>query len=103
MIRLASSASSSRTEMRTSPSPSTVSGNTEGGMADVTSDMTPCVSSRPRTMLASTSECVRKMTTRSGNLMVDDLVTVDRGGSRQVFDLQQEHRHVVVLWRVADK
>src|SRR5262245_10620961 len=108
MICLASSASSSRTEIRTSPRPSTVSGNTECGIADWTIDITPCVSRRPRTMLASTSECVRKMTTRSGKrirgLLVDEAVAADcRGGRAQVVDLQQDQGHVVVLRRVADK
>src|SRR6516225_11687946 len=51
--------------------------------------MMPCVSSRPRTICASMSEWVRKMTTRSGN------------GFGHLINLQQDHRHVVVLRRVA--
>src|SRR5215470_10679815 len=45
------------------------------------------VSSSPRTRLASTSECVRKMTTVSAT----------------VLHLQQDHRHVVVRIRLADE
>src|SRR5258706_4753563 len=105
MIRLASSASSARTEILTSPSPSIASGNTECGIADVTIDMTPWVSSSPRTMLASTSDCVRKWPTRSGKWVVDRRLAIvePRRGGGDVFDLQQDHRHIVVLRRVADK
>src|ERR1700682_5181157 len=91
MSRCASSASSRWTEMRTSPRPLTLTGKIDCGRSDATIDGTPCASSSPRTMLASMSEWVRKMTTRSG----------DGGGD--TLDLQQNHRHVVVLRRVADE
>src|SRR4051794_37179574 len=91
MIRCASSASSGWTAMRTSVRPSIESGKIACGTSDEITDITPCDSSRPRTMRASMSECVRKMTTRSGN------------GFGHLVDLQQDHRHVVVLRRVADK
>src|SRR2546423_3650171 len=77
--------------MRTSPSPSTDSGKIECGTSELTTDMTPCASSRLRTMLASMSECVRKMTIRSGN------------GCCDLVHLEQNHRHVVVLRRAADE
>src|SRR5581483_1295890 len=91
MMRLASSASLWCTARRTSPRSFTDSGNTECGTSDEIIDMMPCVSSSPRTICASMSECVRKMTTRSGN------------GFGDLFDLQENHRHVVVLRRIADK
>src|SRR5262249_42238928 len=91
MIRCASSASSGCTAMRTSLSPSIDSGKIACGTSDETIDMTPCDSSRPRTMRASMSECVRKMTTRSGN------------GFGHLVHLEQNHRHVVVLRGVADE
>ncbi len=87
MMRRASSASSLRTDTRTSPSSATARGNTLCATSDPTTDITPFASSRPRTMLASTSECVRKITVRSAKRI----------------NLQKNHRHVVVLWRVADK
>ena len=96
----------SRTEMRTSPSPSTDSGKIECGTSDATIDWMPCVSSRPRTTLASMSECVRKMTTG------EDGSARHRGLGRaiglrasvvQPVDLDQDHRHVVVLRRAADE
>src|SRR6185503_20540676 len=74
--------------MRTSPSPLTVSGKILCGTSEATTEGTPFASSRPRTMLASTSDCVRKMTTRSGTGAIDP---------------QQNHRHVVVLRGAADK
>src|SRR5713101_8588681 len=88
MMRRASSASDSRTEIRTSPRPLTVSGKMLCGTSEATTEGTPFASSRPRTMLASTSECVRKMTTRSGTGTID---------------LQQNHGHIVVLRDVANK
>src|SRR5262249_44381633 len=91
MIRWASSASSGWTARRTSLRPSIDSGKIDCGTSDETTDSTPCDSSRPRTIRASMSECVRKMTTRSGN------------GFGHLVHLQQDHRHVVVLGRVADE
>src|SRR6185295_12317220 len=119
MIRCASSASLAWTAMRTSVRPSTDIGKTECNTSDETTDMTPCVSSSPRTICASMSECVRKMTTRSvtqphlpylphlpgrsllGNLR--ELRAGQRDGDCRVVDLQQDHRHVVVLRGVADE
>src|SRR6059058_2474721 len=91
MMRRASSASLWCTAMRTSPSPSTDSGKIECGTSELTTVMTPCAWSRLRTTLASMSECVRKMTTRSGNCC------------RDLVDLEQNHRHIVVLRRGADE
>src|SRR5437667_5571553 len=85
MTRRASSASSARTDTRTSPRSVTDSGNC--ATPDAATDGMPFASSSPRTMLASTSDCVRKMTTRSDTS----------------FHLQQNHRHVIVLRRVADE
>src|SRR5262245_51762393 len=91
MIRCASCASSGWTARRTSVRPSTASGKIECGTSEETTDITPCDSSSPRTIFASMSECVLKMTTRSGN------------GFNHLVDLEQDHRHVVVLRRVADE
>src|SRR6476619_417080 len=63
MMRRASSTSSSCTDSRTSPRLSIVSGKMFRIAPDATTHGTPCASRRPRTTLASTSECVRKMTT----------------------------------------
>ena len=110
MIRRASSASSGRTAIRTSPSSLTFSGNTECATEDDSTDMTPCASSRPRTMLASTSDCVRKMTTSSAHprtsaTSATSAASASRSppGGGTCVDLQQDHRHVVVLRRVADE
>src|SRR5438093_12071233 len=91
MMRRASSASSGCTDSRTSPSPSTDSGKIECGTSELTTDITPCASSRLRTTRASIADELRKMTARSGN------------GRRHFVHLEQNHGHVVVLWRVADK
>src|SRR5689334_20916251 len=91
MIRRASCASSGCTAIRTSLRPSTDSGKIECGTSEETTDGSPCDSSRPRTICASMSEWVRKMTIRSGN------------GFNHLVDLEQDHRHVVVLRRVADE
>src|SRR6266853_5040246 len=88
MMRRASSASSARTDSRTSPRSDTFSRKTSWVTSDETTDRMPLASSSPRTMLASTSDCVRKMTARS---------------DMQRIDLHEDHRHVVVLRRVADK
>src|SRR5262249_10741044 len=77
--------------MRTSVSPTIDSGKIACGTSDDTIDSTPCDSSSPRTIRASMSEWVRKMTTRSGN------------GFGHLVHFQQDHRHVVVLRRVADE
>src|SRR5947209_1776999 len=109
MIRLASSASCSCTEMRTSPLPLTVSGKIEfGTAADMTSG-TPWASRRPRTTLASTSECVLKTTTRSAtvsgtaHVQRQRLADAARRNGVEIVDLQQNHRHVIVLRRRAHK
>src|SRR5689334_22883727 len=91
MIFRASSASLSWTEIFTSPALSTDSGNTEREIPDEVTAMIPCASSRLRTTRASMSDAVLKMTIRSGN------------GLRYLVHLQQNHRHVVVLRRVADE
>src|SRR5262245_14513344 len=91
MIRRASSASCSHTASRTSLWLSTDSGNTDRDIPDDSTARTPCASSRLRTTRASIADGVWKMTTRSGNGF-DDLV-----------DLEQDHRHVVVLRRIADE
>src|SRR5439155_18158075 len=91
MMRCASCASSGCTEIRTSLRPSTDSGKIECGTSEETTDITPCDSRRPRTICASMSEWVRKITTRSGN------------GFAHLVDLQEDHRHVVVLRRIADE
>src|SRR5438105_3223314 len=106
MIRCASSASLSCTAIRTSLRPSTASGKIELGTSEETSDMTPCDSRRPRTIRASMSECVRKITTRSlGGTSVCELreLRADLGRRGDLVDLEQDHRHVVVLRRVADE
>src|SRR5262249_46404743 len=113
MILRASSASLACTEMRTSPSSFTLSGNTEWVTADETIDRRSCASSRPRTIVASTSEWVRKITTRSDTSPVHDtspeppnLSGLGRHQVRRsvhVLDLQQNHRHVVVLGSGADE
>src|SRR6185503_15329003 len=86
----ASSASLACTEMRTSPRLPTDTGSTPRG-SDSTMVMTPCASRRPRTTRASMSDEVVKITTKSGN------------GLLHLVDLQQDHRHIVVLRRVADE
>src|SRR5262245_42263621 len=91
MIRRASSASSSDTANRTSLWLSTDSGNTDCDIPDDSTARMPCASSRLRTTRASIADGVWKMTTRSGN------------GFARLVDLQQNHRHVVVLRRVADE
>src|SRR4030088_385147 len=91
MTRSASSASLWCTAMRMSPRPSTDSGKIDCGTSEETTDMMPCASSRLRTTPASIPDEVRKTTTRSGN------------GLTHLVDFQQDHRHVVVLRRVADK
>src|SRR3954464_1290495 len=104
MMCRASSASSLRTDTRTSPSSATFNGNTLCGTSEATAEGMPFASSSPRTMLASTSECVRKITTRSAmyGYWSPFFAMMKRFG-RQPFDLQQDHRHVVVLRRVADE
>src|SRR6185369_17422513 len=104
----------------TSVRPSTDRGKTECNMSEETTDITPWVSSRPRTILASMSEWVRKMTTRSVTVF-ERRDRTTRGESpsfhscdlcelcvhlryrRQLVDLQQDHRHVIVLGCIADK
>src|SRR5215467_681302 len=104
MMCRASSASSARTDRRTSPSSATFSGNTLCGTSDATTQGMPLASSSPRTMLASTSDCVRKITTRSANLQSPFLPprVAERFEAGRI-DLEQDHRHVVVLWSVADE
>src|SRR5437867_3301366 len=101
MMRFASSASVGWTEIVISPNGFTAMGN-GFGCRDATTSGSPCASSSPRTMLASTSERVWKMTTRS-----DKLVGGGRGrrGERLavVVNLQENHGHVVVLRRAGDK
>src|SRR5689334_1383358 len=101
MMRLASSASFGCTEMVTSPKGFTAIGN-GFGWCDATTSGRPCASSRPRTMLASTSERVWKMTTRSDKFVGDGAA---HRGERfaVVLDFQENHRHVVVLGRAADE
>src|SRR6266849_3161735 len=91
--------------MRTSPSPSTDSGKIECGISDDITDVTPCDARSPRTICASMSECVRKMTTRSRAILFCELreLRVNRRRRRSLVDLEQNHRHVVVLGRVADE
>src|SRR5207249_7855592 len=91
MTRCASSASSGWTDRRTSPRPSTERGKMECGTSELTTDMIPCASSRLRTTRASMADGVRKITTKSGN------------GRGHLVHFQQDHRHVVVLRRIADK
>src|SRR5207249_3709890 len=91
MTRRASFASPGCTERRTSPSPSTESGKIACGTSELTTDMMPCASSRLRTTRASIADAVRKITTKSGN------------GRRHLLHFEQNHRHVVVLRRIADE
>src|SRR5689334_20921221 len=67
----------------------------------------PWASSSPRTMLASTSDCVRKMTTRSAMYRhcppLLHLSVVEGIVGPDWFDLEEDHRHVVVLRRVPNK
>src|SRR6185436_9812466 len=92
MTRRASSASSTRTDSRTSARSVTASGYCD--TRDAATDGIPFASSSPRTILASISELVRKMTTRSD---------MGRNTPHHRLHLQQDHRHVVVLRGVADK
>src|ERR1700716_4121330 len=110
MMRCASSASSACTEMRTMVRPSTESGKIECGPSEEITDITPWVSSRPRTMCASMSEWLRKMATKSvtslhpAPSLLRELSECRIAGGRdhrQIVDLQQDHGHVVVLRRVA--
>src|SRR6516162_4673165 len=64
MIRRASSTSASCTDRRTSARLSMVRGKMLRIAPDPITHGMPWASSRPRTTLASTSECVRRMTTR---------------------------------------
>src|SRR5215467_16172815 len=106
MMRRASSTSSSCTDRRTSPRLSMVSGKMLRIAPDATTHGMPCASSRPRTTLASTSECVRRMTTRE----LEDTETnsppsyldspflhssVVEMFQRALVHLEQDHRHVV--------
>src|SRR5262245_40471394 len=115
MMRCASSASSGRTAILTSPSSLTFRGNTVCATAEDRIAITPCDSSSPRTMLASTLDWVRKMTTGSAKSSLEaalswthlcdlgDLCHLCVLGSASRIHLQQDHRHVVVLRRVADE
>src|SRR6185436_7689164 len=121
MMRCASSASLAWTAMRTSVRPSTDIGKTECSTSEETTDMTPWVSSRPRTICASMSEWLRKMTTRSFTTFAggarpapgaprssDVRALGERCNDRRrpdadLVDLHQDHRLVVVLRRIADK
>src|SRR6476661_1459843 len=89
--------------MRTWPSSLTLIGNTDVGSAEDMIDGRPWASRRPRTIAASTADCVRKMTT--GSAMFDRYGLQIRLGRKKarVFDLEQDHRHVVVLRRGADE
>ena len=112
MICRASSASAAFTAMRTSPSSLTVTGNSECGTADG--------HERPHAVRLEQSAhdarldvgLRRKMTTRSltnASPTSGDTASARRAGAttsshgRQLVDLQQDHRHVVVLRRVADE
>src|SRR5580765_1010334 len=120
MMRRASSTSSSCTDSRTSPRLSIVSGKMLRIAPDATTHGTPCASSRPRTTLASTSECVRKMTTRAEEDTEVNSPPRRKGGHGGISYLyspflrssvveslhsfcahrvhhEQDHRHVVVL------
>ena len=88
MMRTASSASSSRTDTHVSPIGLTVNGKSAAGGPEVRTDSMPWLSSSAWTTLASMFEPVRKMT------MSSDMVGPPR---RQRLDLQQDHRHIVVL------
>src|SRR5437870_10749353 len=108
MIRSASSASSGCTEIRTSPRALMASGKMDCGTSDAVTVGTPCASSSPRTTLASTSDCVRKMTTRSATRFSAAAGGCHRlcgrcGCNGRLVDLEQDHRHVVVLRRGADE
>src|SRR5580765_1091232 len=120
MMRRASSTSSSCTDSRTSPRLSIVSGKMLRIAPDATTHGTPCASSRPRTTLASTSECVRKMTTRAEEDTEVNSPPRRKGGHGGIsylyspflrssvverlhsscanrVHLEQDHRHIVVL------
>src|SRR5437870_3182847 len=101
MMRFASSASVGWTEIVISPNGFTAMGN-GFGCRDATTSGSPCASSSPRTMLASTSERVWKMTTRSDKFVGHSAA---RRGERLavVLDFQQNHGHVIVLGGAADK
>src|SRR4029453_14631702 len=77
------------TARRMFPRPSTDSGKIDCGTSDETTDMIPWASRRLRTIPASIPDEVRNTTTRSGN------------GLTHLADLEQDHRHVGVLRRVA--
>src|SRR5947209_19516022 len=92
------------------------SGKMDCGTSDAVTVGTPCASSSPRTTLASTSDCVRKMTTRSATRFsaaagrcrggagpYNSRCTDRRGLNGSLVDLEQDHRHVVVLRRGADE
>src|SRR5881227_1496759 len=110
--------------MPISPSVLTTIGNKACVSCDETTEGTPCASRSPRTTLASTSDRVRKTVTRSGmtitfsrrdrrprrvcrSSLLCELreLCVDRrdGGGRQLFDLQQHHRHIIMLRRAVDE
>src|SRR5262249_31804345 len=91
MMRRASSTSRSWTEIFTLLALSTARGNTAWEMPDDATAGMPCASSRLRTTPASMFDGVVKITTSSGN------------GLLHLVDLEENHRHVVVLRRVADE
>ena len=101
MMRRASSASLACTAMRTSPRPSTDSGKTTAARRTRRPTCTPCASSRPRTMLrfdvGVRAEDDDQIATQSSAAIRA------RSPRADVVDLQQDHRHVVVLRRVADE
>src|SRR4051812_23312458 len=91
MMRVARSASSACTAIRSSL---TAIGNGVRDMSDDTMVAMPCVSRSPRTTSASICEGVWKMTVRS---LMSSSDGDPAGRDKCPIDLQQDHRHVVVL------
>src|SRR5688500_3477523 len=102
MILSAAAASSGLTAMRRSQDCSlSASGKTVRELSLSIADGMSCVSSRPRITLASISDGVRKMTTSSW--LIRPSHRHPGGADERFLDLDENHRHVVVLIGGADE
>ena len=92
--------------MRISPSRSPPAERSRAGRSDETTDGMPWLRAGRGRCCASMSEWVRKMTTRSvtrSRSASSAKPSIVSASGAELVDLQQHHRHVVVLRRVADE